>query len=215
VFGKSTVLAKQMSKSPRERRQARTRQAILNTALELIRENGPDNISLREIARRIDYSPAGLYEYFGSKDEIIDAVCSISNDKLWAYLSAVSTDLPFQHYMIQLLHAYIAYARDHSELFLLVNTTRIQGDAVEFPSDSSAVQEGDSFGILLRAVERGIREGQIQTTEEYRLIDIAYGLWSYAHGAAMLEMRLQKGISYNFNHANHHSIKALLRGLAP
>lgn len=204
-----------MSKSPRERRQERTRQAILNTAIKLIEENGPDNISLREIARRIDYSPAGLYEYFGSKEEIIDEVCRISNEKLWSYLLAVSTDLPFHDYMEQLLEAYIGYARDNSELFILVNTTQIMAGQMELPADSSAVPEGDSFGILLRAVERGISEGHIQPSEEYRLIDIAYGIWSYAHGAAMLEIRLQKGILFDFKRANRHSINALLKGLAP
>ena len=50
---------------------ARTQQAILDAARAIIHEQGPDKLSMRAIADRIDYSPAGLYEYYGSKEEII------------------------------------------------------------------------------------------------------------------------------------------------
>jgi len=60
-----------MMKNTRQERQADTRKAILQTALELIAEKGLDKLSLREIARRVGYSPAGLYEYFDSKEGIL------------------------------------------------------------------------------------------------------------------------------------------------
>ena len=60
-------------RTPRERRYARTRQEILDAAMELVQEKGPDKLSMRELARRVDYSPAGLYEYYENKDEIIVA----------------------------------------------------------------------------------------------------------------------------------------------
>ena len=74
--------------TPRERRAERTRKAILDTAMQLIVEKGPDKLSLREVARRIDYSPAGLYEYFGSKDELVEAACSEADRRLGLYLNA-------------------------------------------------------------------------------------------------------------------------------
>ena len=58
----------------RTRRQERTRRAILDSALAIVAESGPDALSMRAIADRIDYSAAGLYEYFGSKEEILNAV---------------------------------------------------------------------------------------------------------------------------------------------
>ena len=61
--------------SPRAKRHQRTRDAILEAARHIVHEDGIGGLSMREIARRIEYSPAGLYEYFGSKEEIIDAIC--------------------------------------------------------------------------------------------------------------------------------------------
>ncbi|NJN55580.1 MAG: helix-turn-helix transcriptional regulator, partial [Anaerolineae bacterium] len=55
--------------TPRERRHLRTKDAILDAARLIIKEQGADALSIRAIAEQIDYSPAGLYEYFGSKEE--------------------------------------------------------------------------------------------------------------------------------------------------
>jgi AcrR family transcriptional regulator len=80
--------------TPRERRSERSRQSILQAALELVIEKGLSKLSLREIARRADYSPAGLYEYFGSKDEIIEALVRDANQRFFEHLSRISRSLP-------------------------------------------------------------------------------------------------------------------------
>ena len=51
-----------------------TRRAILDAALALFVENGYDQVSMRNIAARVEYSPAALYGYFASKDEIFYAL---------------------------------------------------------------------------------------------------------------------------------------------
>jgi AcrR family transcriptional regulator len=71
---------------PRERRFQRTRQAILDAALAIIREEGPAALNMRALAERSDYSAAGLYEYFGGKDEIIAAVCQEGHDRLASHM---------------------------------------------------------------------------------------------------------------------------------
>jgi ACR3 family arsenite transporter len=53
--------------SPRIRRHQRTQQAILDAARAIISREGVGELSMRAIAERIDYSPAGLYEYFDGK----------------------------------------------------------------------------------------------------------------------------------------------------
>ena len=73
---------------PQERRQQSTRDLILKTALELVKEQGIDKWSLREIARRIDYSPSGLYEYFDSKDDILYTLWGQIGERFRAYLES-------------------------------------------------------------------------------------------------------------------------------
>src|ERR671915_1141654 len=59
-------------------RQDRERQAvtasILNAARELFVAEGYQSVSIRKIAERIEYSPAAIYSYFASKDDIFLAL---------------------------------------------------------------------------------------------------------------------------------------------
>ena len=109
--------------TPRERRHQKTKRAILQAAQDIIAEKGADGLSLREIAQRIDYSPAGLYEYFNSKDDIIEAVCIAEFEQLSAYLNQVSTELSPIERIVQLGHAYLDFAKNSPEHFLFIFTT--------------------------------------------------------------------------------------------
>ncbi len=50
------------------------RRAILDAARELFVVEGFQNVSIRKIAERIEYSPAAIYGYFASKDDIFFAL---------------------------------------------------------------------------------------------------------------------------------------------
>ena len=54
-------------------REAR-RLAILEAARQLFVSDGYRNVSIRKIARRVEYSPAAIYGYFPSKDDIFFAL---------------------------------------------------------------------------------------------------------------------------------------------
>lgn len=58
----------------RERLKKQVRADILSTAKELAREEGWNAVSIRKIADVIEYSPPILYEYFESKDKILETV---------------------------------------------------------------------------------------------------------------------------------------------
>ncbi|WP_320173735.1 TetR/AcrR family transcriptional regulator [Maridesulfovibrio sp.] len=47
------------------------KQKILDAARELFVKDGFDNVSMRKIAAKIDYSPAALYRYFKNKEELL------------------------------------------------------------------------------------------------------------------------------------------------
>jgi len=61
-------------------RQDRERQAvtdsILNAARELFIAEGYQSVSIRKIAERIEYSPAAIYSYYASKDDIFLALAA-------------------------------------------------------------------------------------------------------------------------------------------
>ena len=51
-----------------------TRRAILDAALDLFITHGYAQVSIRNIAARVEYSPGAIYGYFASKDEIFYAL---------------------------------------------------------------------------------------------------------------------------------------------
>lgn len=197
------------SLSPRERRHRRTKDAILEAARQIIRESGYEALSMRLIAERIDYSPAGLYEYFGSKDEIVTAVCRQGMQQFTDSLSAVDTTLPPPDYMVELGLAYIRFAVENKDRFLLMFTTGLppQEIVAELEADSS------SFAILLNGIQRGIDEGVFITTVEAGLAEMAYTAWSIVHGIALLRISHLPDDAMDFEQSDRAALTILVNGL--
>jgi AcrR family transcriptional regulator len=61
-------------KERHERDREAVRRSILDAARELFVAEGFQNVSIRKIAERIEYSPAAIYGYFPSKDDIFFAL---------------------------------------------------------------------------------------------------------------------------------------------
>lgn len=61
-------------KERQEREREATARAILDAARELFVAEGYQNVSIRKIAEKIEYSPAAIYSYFSSKDDIFLAL---------------------------------------------------------------------------------------------------------------------------------------------
>lgn len=177
--------------SPRERRHQRTHQAILDTARRIIAEKGIDGLSMRAIANAIDYSPAGLYEYFGSKEEIVTAVCQQGHTRLTQTMGRADTSLPPDEYLIEIGLAYIDFAvrnPDHFRLMFNSPETSIPNGVSPEHVLAEMHDQDSSFGVLLRAIQRGIDEGLFQTRPGYNTLEMAHTAWSLVHGMAMLRI---------------------------
>jgi AcrR family transcriptional regulator len=61
-------------KERQEREREAVARAILDAARELFVAEGYSNVSIRKIAEKIEYSPAAIYSYFPSKDDIFLAL---------------------------------------------------------------------------------------------------------------------------------------------
>jgi AcrR family transcriptional regulator len=58
----------------RRGREPLTREAIVETALRLLDENGLDELSMRRLAEELDTGPASLYWHVGSKDGLLELI---------------------------------------------------------------------------------------------------------------------------------------------
>jgi AcrR family transcriptional regulator len=60
------------TKELREKEREEKRKIILDAASEIIAKEGVENLSIRKIANKIEYSPAIIYHYFDDKEDILN-----------------------------------------------------------------------------------------------------------------------------------------------
>lgn len=191
----------------RERRQQKTRQAILAAAHKIIIEKGPDELSMRSLAERIDYSPSGLYEYFDGKEQILEAVCGEGHVLLARAMRQVDAALPPEEYLVRIGEVYIDFAAANPALFRLMFATV----PVE-PPDRSALSEFSSYGVLLDAIQRGIDLGVFRPRPDFGLNEMAFAAWSMVHGVSMLRIYMQ-GLTPAYDNFKQQSLWAVVRGV--
>jgi AcrR family transcriptional regulator len=172
-------------KSPRAKRHARTREAILEAALQIVTENGISALSIREIANKIDYSPSGLYEYFASKEEIVNALVNEGFDRLAARLIRDIHGETATERLLTSARAYLHFARQEPQIYLLMFTcTPLQ--AISYAELSGNL----AYYQLLQVFQEGVQSGEFRPSAEVGPMDLAYTAWAFVHGLAMLQLTL-------------------------
>lgn len=197
----------------REQRHAQTKQGILNTALDLIITKGADKLSLREIARNVGYkSPAGLYEYFDGKDDIIDALCAQADGRFLSYMQSVDLSLSARDYIIALGMAYIRFARENSQEFMFLFDNQMVEVSEDELYETILSNTDNTFGIAYHAIQRCIDAGIIVLPDGLTTLDTTYSFWALLHGCSVLQIRYLKLFPMNFEAVDRQAIIRLLNG---
>lgn len=160
------------------------RSSILEAAKELFAEDGFQNVSIRKIADKIEYSPATIYLYFKDKDAILFDLHNEGFRKLfeWQRDRAKIKD-PVKR-LSELLQGYLSFALKEPEyydlMFMLftplpriLKTAEWRYGRRAFRMLSKTVAECQDMGHMT-----GVR------TEA-----AALGLWGAVHGVASLLIR--------------------------
>jgi AcrR family transcriptional regulator len=115
-------------KERQERDREAVSRAILDAARELFVAEGFQNVSIRKIAERIEYSPAAIYGYFPSKDDIFYALAE-EGFRLLGDPAAVSEDpalagaTPLER-VRALFWRFYEFSREHPQYFALMFVER-------------------------------------------------------------------------------------------
>jgi len=78
----------------RARQKTLLRQQILDAARELLVRDGYENLSMRKVAERIDYSPTAIYLHFKDKQELVFSLCQETFAKLLRELESLEREFP-------------------------------------------------------------------------------------------------------------------------
>ncbi|MEZ4523489.1 MAG: TetR/AcrR family transcriptional regulator [Thermomicrobiales bacterium] len=180
---------KKLTTAERRRAEQRedVRQDILEAARELVVTQGAKALTMRAVAKAVGYSPGAIYEYYGSKDEILEAMYFHGTQGLDGrtrqVLDAAGPHASPIDRVGMAGRAYRSFALDHPDLYLLIFSVPDSGR--ERSAHEEAVAEEESFGALVDMLRDAIARGQIAAGDPEH---IAAALWSYVHGFVMLEI---------------------------
>lgn len=167
-------------KERREREKQITRQAILTTSRKIVQEQSWNALTIRKVAELIEYSPSMIYEYFGSKEEILLALLREGAVELAeAMQKACLETSDEQERLFQVGEAFWQFAKQSPDLYQVMHG---QGG---MPLDATLVAQAVEpvVSLTLGALHDWAQANQIQTLDEAAAIDI---FWALLHGLVSL-----------------------------
>ncbi len=168
----------------RERERENLRQEILDAARELFVVEGYENVSMRRIADRIDYSPTTIYLHFKDKSDLLYHICAETFARLSERLEAIYRECadPLEC-LKEGCRAYIEFGLkfpDHYKVTFINHPEHLKHDE-HMPKEESAGMK--TFYHLRQAVEECIIQGKFRETD----VDmVSQMLWATGHGITSL-----------------------------
>ncbi|HEY0175672.1 MAG TPA: TetR/AcrR family transcriptional regulator, partial [Pedobacter sp.] len=109
------------SKERIQRIKEETRANILDAALDIVKEDGWQSLSMRKIADKIEYTAPIIYEYFANKEGILMELTRLGNGILLKDLKAAQAKYGSPETQLEAMwHAYWDFAFEHKELYKLM-----------------------------------------------------------------------------------------------
>jgi len=160
------------------------RQEILDAASKLFVKEGYENVSMRRIADKIEYSPTTIYLYFKDKAELLEQVCAETFSRLSQHLTGILQQPGdpvgrLRRGLIAYVHFGIANPHHYRAAFMMIFPEGVDKSKYIHP-DSPGMQ---AFDFLRRSVFDCI------TAKKFRSEDaetISQTLWCGVHGVTAL-----------------------------
>jgi AcrR family transcriptional regulator len=168
----------------KEREKAEMRRRIVDVAVKMIVEEGYEKVSIRNIADKIEYSPATIYLYYKDKDQLLydvqsDAFATLASE----FQTKINADDPFKR-LEQLAKAYVGFSREHPELYDLMFIIKAPMNALV---EEEKWKNGDpAYDGLFQLMQECIDKKVVK----FKDATIAtLSVWGFAHGLISLHLR--------------------------
>ncbi|MCE1165415.1 MAG: TetR/AcrR family transcriptional regulator [Bacteroidetes bacterium] len=157
---------------------------ILDEAMKLFIEEGYENVTMRKIADRIEYSATTIYLYFKDKSEIFYSLLKIAFDKFYeSQLSVQNIPDPKERLMAHGL-VYIKFAMNNPNYYELMFILDDPVTKMNCPEDWQTSTR--TYDLLKKNIQECMDAGCIEKAD---IEVVAFGLWSLVHGIATLMIK--------------------------
>ncbi len=167
----------------KEREKEALRHKVITAATELFREVGYEAVSMRKIAKRVEYSVGTLYLYYRDKDQLFFAVQQRAFKVGFAYIQQIDPmDSPMDR-LITLGQRYVRFGVDNPDLYRLM--FMMEGPMAALEEDETWRSGLELHGLLTDTVNDCIAAEEIKSDDPDSL---SFGLWSLVHGMVSLHI---------------------------
>ena len=171
-------------KERKERQKTEMRDAILSAALKLFSDEGYENVTMRKIADKIEYSVGTIYLYFKDKSEMLYELHNRG------FAEFYKKQLSVQHIKdpVERLTAhgesYIDFAIENPEYYDVMFISRSTSKEI---NKLEHWNEGErTYDLLKLNIKQALEAGHFGGVD----IEVAaFSLWSFVHGMASLYVR--------------------------
>jgi AcrR family transcriptional regulator len=177
------------SRGPRGYHHGNLKEALVNAALELIRQKGPAGFTFAEAARWAGVSPAAPYRHFRDRDELLGDVARRGFEQFADVLKLAWNDgnPDAMTAFDRVGKAYLGFARTEPAYYSAMFEA-----GVPLESNAELNAAGDrAFGVLRLACEKLIE--RLPAGKRPPAMMMALHVWSLSHGIASLFARADAG----------------------
>jgi AcrR family transcriptional regulator len=161
----------------RERLKIQVRADIVKTAKEIAREDGWTAVSIRRIAEVIEYSPPILYEYFDSKDKLLEAIRIEGFDYLLSEFLKIKTHFSnAEKQLTAVAQSIWNFAVENPEVFqVMFNIEGAFCDSKRVYSQAMNIKDNPVWEMIARVRPKA---GELVTKTYYEWWCLTYGFIS-------------------------------------
>jgi AcrR family transcriptional regulator len=158
--------------------------ALITAAVELIEAEGVENLSLRDLSKRVGVSPGAPFRHFKNKTELLTAVAEQSMSRLTfaikEALGACESADPAAK-LTAIGHGYLNWALGNPTHFQIISSRSL----IDFRGSATLVEQNEAIRqLMLDIVAQGQRAGRIRGDASPH--DIAVNARAFAYGLARM-----------------------------
>lgn len=188
------------------------KEALLETALEVIDTEGLDAITLRDLTQRLGTSRTAVYRHFESKEALILGVIEKGYEQLNLLFTPIFEDRTqsVAERFETMGRVYLNFAIEHPNLYRLLFGEKYRQEREEvcdYKDENRSAGLYALIGLLLEAQEEGII-AQVDPMVQ------AATVWASIHGLASLLIDGHLLMSDNFEEIYSYSQAVLLKGMS-